>query len=346
MADGDQIPPMFDMAKEASEALGYHFHLPDQENHRIARVSHGQKSVLLEYDRCYPINNCSSVAIVDDKSLTSKVLSSINVKTPRGSDFYVQQGFSEQLSHNFWKVKGYLLKQPAHALEHAAKLGYPVFVKPNDGTFGNLAQTVASPIELTEALRGIAQQYPTARIEEVVQGYEHRIYVLNGRVVFSYRKRPLTVTGDGRQTFHALLEALHHERSHIIGIANVSEKFINQQLAEQGLTRRSVLPKGATIALSPNANPNEGTYIDDFRREVPPACSRWATRIAEALNLNACGIDMFAPGTLNDHPNTFTVIEVNGNPLLTTIEKLGYRQLAVEIWQEVLQTYFQDRYAA
>ncbi len=339
----NDLPFHLAIVKDACISNGYKFKIIDRHSNLLARVNNGSNFVIVE-NQIYPINNYASVSLVDDKTFSKIVLNEHDIKTPEGDVFFVSNGEYLLRSHNRNKYLKRDGKELKDAIAYAKKLGFPLFVKPNSGTMGHLAMSIGDENELVAHLKAIAEYYPRAIIEKEIQCSEHRVFVLDGKVIFSYqRKQPVKINGDGKHSFNELVDLVYQDYPDAKELSNIDNEYVDKQLASYGLTRTSILPGGNAIQLWLNANLHAGGYIEDFRQEVSDECRVWAAGVAKAFGLKVCGIDVFAPNDMDDNPENYIVTEVNGNPYLETISRFGYYDLAVQIWEEVLDIYFRSR---
>jgi glutathione synthase/RimK-type ligase-like ATP-grasp enzyme len=90
------------------------------------------------------------------------------------------------------------------------------------------------------------------------------------------------------------------------------------------------------LEVSPVANLAAGGRIDKYYESVPEAVRQWVAGIADAIGLRLLGVDAFMPDGL-DHPDTALALDVNGSPTLTSIYRGGHRELALEIWRDIIE---------
>ncbi len=83
------------------------------------------------------------------------------------------------------------------ALEYFRKLGGTAFVKPLTGSRGDFAQAIDGEASLLRYLGEVSQYYDAILIQPMVSGTEYRIFLLDGEILYSARKYPPFVLGDG-----------------------------------------------------------------------------------------------------------------------------------------------------
>jgi glutathione synthase/RimK-type ligase-like ATP-grasp enzyme len=91
---------------------------------------------------------------------------------------------------------------------------------------------------------------------------------------------------------------------------------------------RDVPAKGQHIALEGPANRAAGGGAEALIDGAPKAMAERAINAAKALDLELAAIDMFDLGD-----GAFSVIEVNSNPMIATLEEQGRWDLIEKIWR-------------
>jgi len=164
--------------------------------------------------------------------------------------------------------------------------------------------------------------------------------VLDGEVISAYERMPLAVTGDGRSSVAKLLSAkqaafVKEGRDTVL---KPDDPRITAMLRMLKLTRRSVLEKGRSVRLLPNANLSTGGDARDVTSTLHPKWKKLAVRIARDMNLRYIGIDVMTEDELSDVPGDYTLIEVNAAPGLDNYASIGEAQMSVvrELYRKVL----------
>ncbi len=181
-----------------------------------------------------------------------------------------------------------------------ARVGFPAVIKPLDGHQGKgITVGIRTEREAQEALE-LAQLFSVeVIIEQMVEGQDFRLLVVNGRLVASLRK-PASVTGDGRSTIRELVGQLNqdpkrgegHGRSLTLVKLDDSTAAL---LAEKGLSPGSVLTEGEEVQLKKTANLSTGGTAANMTDAVHPDNILLAQRVARIVGLDICGINLVAP---------------------------------------------------
>ena len=124
-------------------------------------------------------------SISRDKDLTKQLLAPVGVPVPEGE--YVRSA--------------------AQARQIAESIGYPVVVKPYDGNHGRGVFTNLVTGDEVEAAYDIALDEGSGVIvERFIQGSEHRLLVVAGKLVAAARGDLAFVTGDGQSSIEQLID--------------------------------------------------------------------------------------------------------------------------------------------
>ena len=117
-----------------------------------------------------------AVEIAQDKDETKRVLGNIGLPVPRGD----------------------VVRSVEDAVDLVEDMGFPVIVKPLDASHG---RGISPRLDDVEALR---HAFETAKefgrrvvIEQFAEGNDHRVLVVNGKVVACAERVPARVIGDG-----------------------------------------------------------------------------------------------------------------------------------------------------
>jgi glutathione synthase/RimK-type ligase-like ATP-grasp enzyme len=323
MRAGMTLPDPARYAIDAARAIGAVYADLDNGQGYLFRVSKGGKSMVLGAGGVcsFPINSATAYTLSRDKAHTKSVLTEAGLPVIPGALFFAHKRRSG-------------LRGPGREAEdarvYAAKLGYPVFAKPNQGSRGNFAEIVADDAALSDYLGRVAVEFESFLIEPVIRGAEHRVLVHDGRPVFHAVKQPPTLVGDGSSMMSRLLDVLNEE----LAGGGVSP-YPASELVLTGRSAASVPKKGERIPLPGRRNLSADGEIESFSADAPRSLALLAGKAVAALGLRIGAVDMFdvsAAGDLSD----MLVIEVNGNPGLKTLELAGRSDLIRAIWASML----------
>lgn len=315
-------------AEKVGTRMGFTVERMDPFSGYVLRISNAGKVAFVGAGNVsgFPINSVSIANIATDKAHTHDLLRSVGLPTPRSRIVFLSDGFADLRPAGRDRVDG---------VAFAKELGFPVFVKPNQGARGKLARSVADTETLLEHFDEIARDFDTAIVQEYLPGHEARIFAIDGRPKFYYERVPAVLTGDGEQTISALLDAAD-QVAHGQGLPprNRDNPTLTAALADRGYTLSSILAPRETLPYSEVPNAAFGGSAANFRTEFSAEETALCADIFQATHLRVCAIDLVHPqGRPHGKPY---VIEINANPALTTLETLGETTLLEEIWSEIL----------
>ncbi|MWJ26950.1 cyanophycin synthetase [Halomonas sediminis] len=240
-----------------------------------------------------------SHGIADDKHWTKQVLGEAGIPVPLG-----------RVCHSI-----------EEALEAAHDIGYPVVVKPLIGNHGRgISTDISDEPALREAFTIASLQNSSIIVERFIKGEDHRLLVIDGKLVAAARRRPAHVVGDGQATLQALIDRENQDPRRGIGHENLlTQIHLDEQshrlIAQQNLTLETVITKDEVIYLKSTANLSTGGTATDVTEDVHPDVRYTAERIARLVGLDIIGIDLLAETlTMPLEEQSAAVVEVNAGP--------------------------------
>jgi cyanophycin synthetase len=208
------------------------------------------------------------------------------------------------------------------ALRVAERLGFPVLLKPLDSNDGRgISGRLDTEDDLRAAWPAAAAEHPTVIVERFIAGRDHRVTVVDGRVVAVAERVPAHVTGDGRRTIRALAEAENRNpardesRPSYTHVALPLDEVTERWLARGGRTFDTVPAAGETVTLRATANISTGGTSVDRTDEIHPRNAALCEFAVAAVGLDIAGVDVLTPdiGVPFDE-NGAAIIEVNASP--------------------------------
>ncbi len=237
--------------------------------------------------------------IASDKDLTKSLLSSCGVPVPEGR----------------------IVDSPEEAWEAAQDIGLPVVVKPSDGNHGRGVTLDLRRREDVEAAYHVA--YPEGSdviVERFIPGDEHRLLVVDGKVVAAARGEVVSITGNGRSTVSELIDSQinsdprrGYEEEYPLDIINVAtDPKVQLELQRQELAADSVPAAGQPIVVQRNGN-----VAVDCTDDVHPEVAYIAQLAARVVGLDIAGIDLVAQDISRPlQEQGGAIVEVNAGPSL------------------------------
>ncbi|MBE9077742.1 cyanophycin synthetase [Romeria aff. gracilis LEGE 07310] len=217
------------------------------------------------------------VELACDKEGTKQILKNAGVPVPRGTVIYY-------------------LDELADAIDRVG--GFPIVIKPLDGNHGRGITIDINGWDQAEAAYEAAKDVSKGVIvERFYRGRDHRILVINGRVVAVAERVPAHVVGDGRSTIDELIEEANRDPRRGEGHANVLtlltvDRTTWQLFENKGYDLDTVLPDGEICYLRSTANLSTGGIAIDRTDEIHPHNVWLAQRIAKLIGLDIAGIDV------------------------------------------------------
>lgn len=216
-----------------------------------------------------------------------------------------------------------LAKSAEDAINIARKIGYPVVIKPADRQQGKgVAADLKSDGEVAPAYERARQFSKNILVEKHFTGTDYRMTVIDGRLVRISCRRPFGVIGDGSHSVAELVDIAKQTPRHQQEIRERGKSLIDLDdealalLAEQQLTRDSVIPEDRYVQLRKLANVSAGaTGYTVENEDIHPDNHLLAIRAAAALRLDIAGADVIFPDITKSWIETGAhICEVNAQP--------------------------------
>ncbi len=217
------------------------------------------------------------VELACDKEATKRILEESGIPVPRGTVI------------NF-------LDDLEEAIDYVG--GYPIVIKPLDGNHGRgITIDIRSWNEAEAAYDAARQVSRSIIVERYYTGRDHRVLVVNGKVVAVAERVPAHVLGDGKSTINELIEQTNRDPNRGDGHDNVLTKIeldrtSYQLLDRQGYTLHTVLKEGEICYLRATANLSTGGIAVDRTDEIHPENVWLAQRVVKIIGLDVAGIDV------------------------------------------------------
>lgn len=211
-------------------------------------------------------------------------------------------------------------EQAKKASEH---IGFPLVVKPSDLERGEGVTVDVQADTLEAAFNEAVKRSPskTALVEQQVAGVCHRLFVLDGKLLYAVRRLPIGVYADGRLTIKDLVDA-ECQAQHLLppwkrsGIRPLDELAM-QMLRRQGWTTDSVPEEGRFVALRRIETTAWGGVDEDVTETIHPDNVEAAIEASKLFGLQVAGVDIISQDITQPwYSNGAIINEVNYAPLL------------------------------
>jgi cyanophycin synthetase len=199
--------------------------------------------------------------------------------------------------------------------------GFPIVVKPLNGNHGRgISIDVRTYIAAEDAFDLAQEVSEEVIIERYHPGRDHRVLVVNNKVVAVSERVPAHVVGDGKSTIAELIEITNQDPRRGEGHDNVLTKIeLNSTsydiLQRQGYSLETIPKTGQTCYLRATANLSTGGIAVDRTDDIHPENVWLAQRVAQIVGLDIAGIDIVTSDITQPLRATDGVIvEVNAAP--------------------------------
>lgn len=240
-----------------------------------------------------------AVEIASDKEEATRILGNLGLPVP----------------------KQYVVRTAEGAVDAAHRIHYPVVVKPLNANHGRGASLNLQDDEHVAAAFGHANQYSRSVIvESFIEGDDHRMLVVDGKLIAVAKRVPGHVTGDGKHTVGELVDITNADPRRGIGHEKVLTRIeIDHQaerlLEQYGYDIDTVPSEGEVVYLRSTGNLSTGGTAVDVTDQVHPDNREMAVRAAMAVGLDVAGVDFLTTDITESHKDVGGAIcEVNAAP--------------------------------
>jgi D-alanine-D-alanine ligase-like ATP-grasp enzyme/acylphosphatase len=210
-----------------------------------------------------------AVKIGSNKQKTKQVLQSKDVPVIEGNSF--------------------LIKDTVAIKEYITSIGYPVVIKPLDGSYGkDVMLNIQSDEEVDKYLDYFSEAHYEGEIivEKYYLGEDYRIYVVKDSVVAAIQRVPANVVGDGESTVEQLIEAknnLRKQNPRLFSCLISVDDELEQYLAKHNRALNEIPNKDERIYLSDKCNISAGGDSIDVLDELSTEAKKVAIDALKAI---------------------------------------------------------------
>lgn len=275
---------------------------------RILKFSKGGISKLLYNEQIF-LNQKPGTIFTKNKEITKILLKQKGLNVPEG---IVAKNLEEALS---------LMKKN--------RISFPAVVKPLDAAKGlgvtvgikNLNQFKKAVQKTKIFLKSTSMKCSGLFIvEKMKTGKDHRILVINNKVVACAIRIPGHITGDGKRSVEKIIKSFNDSRPEKYALKIDNE--VLSVLKGSNLSPSSVLPKNKILWLRKNSNISSGGTAVDKTRVISKRFKNIAVTAEKTLGLLYAGVDIITEDISSNSPSQdYTIIEINGAPQYDIHEK-------------------------
>ncbi len=214
-----------------------------------------------------------------------------------------------------------LVRRAQDAVRAAERIGFPVVVKPLAGNHGRgVSINLKTPDEVEIAFEKAREHGRNVIVEAYLEGYDHRLLVVNGSLVAAAKRMPGHVVGDGRHSIEQLVDIVNQDPRRGVGHEKVLTRLEFDHQAERllkklGYDRATVPKKDETVYLRSTANLSTGGTAIDVTDVIHPDNREMAERTIKAIGLDIGGVDFLTRDITKSYRETGGgICEVNAGP--------------------------------
>ena len=293
----DDLNPYARIIAEEALRRGIRVQVADAESGEL-RLSVGSRTVVT-LESLSELTTAVALSRCDDKRVTRRIMARAGVRVARGA-----VAWEDDL---------------AAATALLGECG-AVVVKPARGEQGRgITVGVTDDAGLERAVAAALQFCPDVLVEELVEGDDLRVVVIDREVVAAAVRRPAEVVGDGRSPVAELVRSTSRRRERATGGESriPLDEMTAEVVADAGYAMEDVPPAGERIRVRRTANLHTGGTIEDVTDQLHPAVAEAAVRAATALGIPVTGIDFMVPDVAGAE---YVFIEANERPGLANHE--------------------------
>lgn len=232
--------------------------------------------------------------IAQDKDFTKRLLASCGVPVPEGQ----------------------IVNSADEAWEVAQDIGFPVTVKPSDGNHARgVTLELFKEADIKAAFALAQPEGSDVIVEKFIDGIEHRLLVVGGKVVAATKGETVSVHGNGQATLAELVAVLNQdprrgpEQEYPLDWIDLEKGAVQLELKRQNVTPGSVIPQGQGVLLQRNGN-----MAIDCTDDVHPDVAYYAQLAAKIVGLDIAGMDMILKDVSKPLQGQGAILEVNAGP--------------------------------
>ncbi|MFT7517072.1 MAG: cyanophycin synthetase [Myxococcota bacterium] len=214
-----------------------------------------------------------------------------------------------------------LVYSESEAVRAARRIGFPVVVKPLNANHGRgVSINMHDDDSVIVAFENAREHSRAVIIESFLSGLDHRLLVVDGKLIAASKRVPGHVIGDGKSTVEELVAEVNKDPRRGIGHSKVLTRLefdtqAERLLEQAGYDKNKVLEKDQLLYLRSTGNLSTGGTAVDVTDVVHPDNRNMAERAARAIGLDVCGVDFLTDDiTVSYKVGGGGICEVNAAP--------------------------------
>ena len=214
-----------------------------------------------------------------------------------------------------------LVRRQSDAVRAAQRIGFPVVLKPLAGNHGRgVSINLRTPEEVEVAFEKAREHGRNVIVESYIEGYDHRLLVVGGKLVAAAKRMPGHVVGDGVHTIEELVEIVNQDPRRGVGHEKVLTRLefdhqAERLLKKQGYDRSTIPHADEIVFLRSTANLSTGGTAIDVTDVMHPDNREMAERTINAIGLDIGGVDFLSKDITESYRDIGGgICEVNAGP--------------------------------
>jgi cyanophycin synthetase len=207
------------------------------------------------------------------------------------------------------------------AVRAAKRIGFPVVTKPLSGNHGRgVTINLRTDEEVEGGFEKASEHGRTIIVESYIEGFDHRILIVDGELVAAAKRVPGHVLGDGKHTIEQLVDKVNEDPRRGVGHEKVLTRLefdsqAERLLAKLGYDRDTVPEKDEVVFLRSTANLSTGGTAIDVTDIMHPDNREMAIRAIRAIGLDIGGVDFLTRDITESYRDAGGgICEVNAGP--------------------------------
>ncbi|MDH4055930.1 MAG: cyanophycin synthetase [Gammaproteobacteria bacterium] len=217
--------------------------------------------------------------------------------------------------------KQIMVRTRSDAARAAKRIGFPVVTKPLDGNHGRgVSINLKTDEEVETGFDKASEHGSTIIVESYIEGFDHRLLVVDGKLVAAAKRVPGHVVGDGEHTIEQLVAKVNEDPRRGVGHEKVLTRLefdhqAERLLAKLGYDRNTVPAVGEQVFLRSTANLSTGGTAIDVTDSIHPDNREMAIRAIKAIGLDIGGVDFLTHDITESYRKAGGgICEVNAGP--------------------------------
>ncbi|MBT8079369.1 MAG: cyanophycin synthetase [Gammaproteobacteria bacterium] len=190
-----------------------------------------------------------------------------------------------------------VVRSSSDAKRAAERIGFPVVLKPLAGNHGRgVSINLKTTDEVAVAFDKAREHGRNVVVESFLEGYDHRLLVVNGKLVAAAKRMPGHVVGDGEHSIERLVDIVNEDPRRGVGHEKVLTRLEFDHQAERllkkmGYDRTTIPAVDEIVYLRSTANLSTGGTAIDVTDVIHPDNREMAERTISAIGLDIGGVD-------------------------------------------------------